>query len=407
MRPSLPIINETAVGDELTVFSVLLINHKNEISDITALVTAAEVYESLFKTFMSGRLVINDRVNLLNTLPIVGEERIRITLDCASAPGKKVVDFVVLSIENIDYAANLQGQDYVMFLVTPEAIRNELTSIAQSFRGEISDAAELVYKDHLKSSKKLTIEKTGGQSGQPLIIPRLKPADALTFLRRRAMSAETSCHLFLSFETTEGFTFATPEKMLSTSPVTRFMASHSVTKLFRPYDVLEVRHVKKVDFLEELRMGYYYSQATKFDLVGKNTELIDFKQEKDGQAWKKLEAKKRHTDQFIKDFSEQGSVQYLVPYDSLRKDRSISEVLGSKLAYAANFSQNQLEILVPGNLAVHAGSVIDLALPSPTAEAKETGPQISGKFLVAEVMHNVLNKRKIYSRLLLFKDSFN
>ena len=68
---------------------------------------------------------------------------------------------------------------------------------------------------------------------------------------------------------------------------------------------------------------------------------------------------------------------------------------------------NKLDIAVPGDLELRAGSVINVSIPSPSvnnSNVKED-KRTSGRYLVNSVSH-VLNRDKLKTRVTLTRDSY-
>lgn len=398
---------DTQAADAVTDFAVTLVNNANEAFSISDLVESVEIYQSMLNGFMTAKLVLWDRVNMLNTLPLRGEEQIILTLNSAASTEGRTFIFAITSIEEIDIADNLKSQTYCIFLASPEAIRNEIYLISQSYDSEISDIVKKVYTDHLQTKKNLTIEQTGGQGGEPTILAKMRPLEALKMLKNRAVSVETSGMAFFSFENSDGFVFGTPDKFYRSGfVVADYTLNHSATKLFAHRDIISISDIRKVDLFEELRHGYFYSEAVKFDLVNKTPTTVKFDISKDAK-WDTLHKGKRHSEKFLTEAGAAGAKRFLIAFDANRKDRSLAETIGQKQACLTNLAQTQIEINVPGNLDIGAGDIVNVQIPDTReSDSGQSQPEMSGKYLVCDVVHHFLGKIKAYTRLQLMKDSF-
>ena len=57
-------------------------------TDIKNLIVEFNIYESMFQPFVTGNVIINDATNLLNSLPIVGQEELELKFRTRGAARK-------------------------------------------------------------------------------------------------------------------------------------------------------------------------------------------------------------------------------------------------------------------------------------------------------------------------------
>ena len=79
-----------------------------------------------------------------------------------------------------------------------------------------------------------------------------------------------------------------------------------------------------------------------------------------------------------------------------------------KALYRLYFMEyNKLDIAVPGDLDLRAGSIINVSIPSPSVnkENVKEDKRMSGRYLVNSVSH-VLNRDKLKTRVTLTRDSY-
>ena len=63
---------------ELTVDSIILIDPEGEMIDLTAITTQIDIFESIDKSFLSGRINVIDALGIADDYKIVGQEHITI-----------------------------------------------------------------------------------------------------------------------------------------------------------------------------------------------------------------------------------------------------------------------------------------------------------------------------------------
>jgi hypothetical protein len=84
----------------------LEIEARGKLLDVSALVADLTIYEDIFSNTMSGYIVMVDALDLINTLPLVGEELLYVELETPSLKSKikKLsisISYLVLLIRNV------------------------------------------------------------------------------------------------------------------------------------------------------------------------------------------------------------------------------------------------------------------------------------------------------------------
>jgi len=193
--------------------------------DITDLVVAIDVNESIDLRIMTADMLITDGVGVLANLPLVGQEKVTFTIhkgaiDSAHKEWTKDLIFFVRSIENVS-KENDFTLSYQLRLVEEAYFLNSLNIVSQSYTGTISDIMTEIHDEFLigetnGEAKITTEEPTAGTF--KVIIPNWTPYAALKWLTRRARSEDNSpCYLFNTLF--DGMQLKSSRAMFDSTPI--------------------------------------------------------------------------------------------------------------------------------------------------------------------------------------------
>ena len=219
--------------------------HKKGYIDLKAAWSDFNIYEDLFQNYLTANITIIDGVGLLESLPIIGEETIHISVKTkgiarqrtpdGSLPGpfegsqnegKIDLKFRVVRVNNI-VKMNDQMLSYQLSLTSEEAIINLKQKVKKSaldpadFKpSKISDIVKRLYKGFFKEgraadAKPIFVEPTKNLTD--VIIPNQTPFRAFNFLATRAVSAGKHAmgSSFVFYENVRGFFFISIETLMA------------------------------------------------------------------------------------------------------------------------------------------------------------------------------------------------
>ena len=193
---------------EAIIFSVdgVALNLLNDVNLISI-----NIFEDIFKNGISGSIIFADTNNMIENLPIVGQE---IFAFRAVTPGleAEAIDFTenpfiiykVERSEDVSVSANIVE----LLFVSPESITNYRRRISKSYTDTIDNIVDDVLTNELliNTNKNIEIEPTVGN--RKIIAPNSNPFKFIEKLSREAISKNYggSPH-FLFFENKNGFHF--------------------------------------------------------------------------------------------------------------------------------------------------------------------------------------------------------
>ena len=204
--------------------SVVLTNHVGMKVDVKHIMLELNIYESIYKSAITGSIVIADEGNQIARMSIQGLERIAFHL---KTPG------VAYGKEDVIDASEETGEPYHIYKITDrkqlnrgvmtytlhfasrEFMRNIRTKVSQAYDGKYDRAVIDIMKDknYLDSRKKLHYEPTG--NANKIVIPNLPPFDAINMIARRSIADKSNGVGYYFYETTGGYYFRSWASMIT------------------------------------------------------------------------------------------------------------------------------------------------------------------------------------------------
>lgn len=216
--------------------SLVLVGENGEI-DLTYLMVELNIDEDLFSNVTSGSLVIGDSLNIITNLPVmegdlitgkfVRKENDPYVFDFD--PSDLDFTFEISHIESQEQT-NQDTQVIALFFTSGQWTDNLSRRISKSFyQMSFADMVKNIYDTHLTGGglkgelpiKPLVTSPTDGLWN--IIIPNLKPFEAIEFLKKRSIAFEATNFLF--WEDKDQFNFRPFSELLESDPVAEYFTS--------------------------------------------------------------------------------------------------------------------------------------------------------------------------------------
>ncbi len=398
--------------------------------DLTKVVTSWTLSESINAPYISGRMTIQESNNLLEDVPIRGEESLQITVTDFYGE-TKTYDFIVYAVDNIspDSSINDRMMKYTLDFTTIDKLNSDTKEIKRSFgKQKISDMAQSIFDEYYSNSKKrIEIEETDGE--QTLVIPSLRPDAAMQFLSRRAYSNRNKSSLYRFFETREKYFFCTHEYLIEKYGEFKGKTIEKRNRLFFNYSVLndntgpgqlkaqqavnDITYGKKADSFAEMKDGAYRRNVTELDIANRTriSRQYDYTSEyKDYKAPSDL--KLTHSQEFVDSYMPSAlapSTTLITDFAQIGQNRGEQdkpyqhyyENYTTKPAVDYHMNLNSFTIDINGQHEIYPGMVINLDLykfSNTLSGTRETDSERSGKYFVMGISHSF--KGDIYKQSL-------
>jgi hypothetical protein len=158
------------------------VNITNTISDI-------EIYEDLFKPYLTGRVAFVDYNKVVESINLGGDEKIKFTINKPGSDYDIVRTFYLDSLIN-STKGNEATESYFFHMIEDIEYEGNTVNINKFYEGKPSTIISNILKEYTGSD--LTSIDITKESSEPLkvIIPNLDPIDSISWLRKKAITAQ-------------------------------------------------------------------------------------------------------------------------------------------------------------------------------------------------------------------------
>ncbi len=164
------------------------------IVDISKIMLEMNIYEDLFSNYITGTITVMDSLDLIQYVPLLGEEKLQITY---KTPG---IDDAIGLVDNIFYVTKItdritvkEGQQaYIIHFMSEEGYCDAHVKLARGFKGNLATIAKQIFNDfdslavNEAVSKKIVIEDTA--NAFQILVPNWSPFKTLNWVASRSTS---------------------------------------------------------------------------------------------------------------------------------------------------------------------------------------------------------------------------
>jgi hypothetical protein len=413
--------------------------------NISDMVDSIHIYESMFKTFVTGEMVIIDKYNIISKLNITGNEYVKIKFGTLGSEHPIDMMLVVSKIKDKS-ELNPQFIKYTFTLVSEGFLKNQRTKISKSYFGSFSDMAEDIFDENFPVYDTLFIEKTEDTNNR-LIIPNISPADAMNMITSFAVGESPNAS-YLFFQTTKQYNFRSTASIIGDRPpkerVYKFEHPFTVNKEVSKLDstaaqmmnITEFKLINDFDLLKSTSIGSLGSRLIEHDIYNKAIYRRGFQVLKNkypdpiesdedskyinlnenyvypyGSVEEENSNLSSFVDSYINVVSSAREGQYAddigeqpkerSPYDQLPYDTTIlnrnSELTSLMLLRA--------KIKIPGISGLQAGDVIEISKSILVDLDHEPDDKMSGKWIIESISHQITTKYECI--MYIIRDSYD
>ena len=262
--------------------------------DLIPLFVELTIEESLFRSSLTGSIILADSFNVPEKLPIVGEETLDIDIALSGVDGREGEAGIHIKpppmhVNSIDsrYMTKPKAQNFTLDLVSEQLMSSMHSKISKSYSGKrISDMVSDIYYTYLNdgsnSSNQLNIEST--ERTESLIIPNLSPLDAISWLSNRAQPRNSNnATNYVFFETIDGSSFISINTLSEVEPFWKFIFkprsddAAGVENLAKGIQKINKYYfLKQFDKMQNIEDGFYAAKLITHDIVRKKIIQHDY-----------------------------------------------------------------------------------------------------------------------------------
>lgn len=401
--------------------------------DLRPVMVELNIFMDLFATVMSGNLVIEDATNIFAYFPSVGNEFLIISLDKPglNAPLNKTFRIYSKSKTNIQRQTK---QNIRIDFCSEEMLISKTSTFSKTYSGMlISDMVNDITNTHFNAAP-ATMEPTTGI--QTLTIPHYTPMQALNWLASKATSSYVGAS-YMFYENGNGFAFQSMQKLMDVSQPTRIYNYNtknvSMQQIMDMYDVATYHVIDTPNTLDSLingrnsgilltfdplRLKYSEGALNADDLFASSIKLGGEKPYNNYQNSlnKTMADAYASYRKFYPTNAGQNNSQE-APYIAQRTNYTSMDThrwLMQRNAQMMQMLNVRLKLVVPGDVRMNVGDVIQFNMPSIESQTGSTqgslqrklDPFYTGLFMITAIRHRVTVPR-FETVLEICKDSFN
>jgi hypothetical protein len=440
---------------DFIIEQIKLVSHTGAEHELSFIRDELRIYADLYSSTMSGSISVNDAVDLPQLIPLLGEEKIKITFTrpnvtvdpIAGEMGVTVtedildsidMEFIIYKLGNRELSKD-KLQKYTLYFTTQERLNDIRTIVGKSFKDKpFHEVVEIIYDESIKDgskgakAKELIVEPT--RYSQNFIACNKRPIELIQQICSRAISDEGNGSSYVFYEDQENFNFITLSKLVQGEVKEQYV--YNLANVHRPEgglikaqdiaadlrSVQEYEFTKEFDIIDKANKGLYGSRLMTYDLYRQKIDEVEFDYQEAFKTYPHLDANDVHTLEAeifgypdahfmcMETDKEQDTVPYIAENDPDLKPRYIEESVQVRKHQQNLLDYRKCQVVVSGDPRRKPGDVVEFKLPSAMGNLSEEYPKeddkyLSGKYLVMAVCHVLLKNR--YSMIMeLVKDSF-
>jgi hypothetical protein len=392
------------------ITAIELVSSTGYTTNIKFMVQDFNLYESIFNAVVSGDMRVWDGNNILTDFSLHGNEYLIVRFTKADLrPIEKY--FRIYKISNVSMR-NLNTFEYMIYFCSEEFILNQQKRISKSYKNITnSQIVEDILTTYLSINEKKIVNIEETVLPQSLIIPNLKPFEAINWISTFSLNSKLSS-AFVFYENIEGFNFRSLASMFQEEAVKKLQVTaknvqteedKNYTNTFTP-DRYEFPQL--FDILKTISTGGYSSQMLAINPLGREHATLRYDSvEGNFDQLNKFIPYNDATNRFNETLTD-GST-YLRYFPTFQ-GALVDDWLLQRASQFSLLNSMQMNIQIPGDPELRSGSVIDIEFPffqpiDAPSKTEEDGLK-SGKYLITGIRHRIIDSLYI-SYLELSKDS--
>ena len=272
--------NDNFISKVAKVNAISIFSHKGVGSDILKNVLEINIFESIYLNNFTGTLDIIDALDMVQFLPIIGEETLYINISLPSIDNTLDMEFKDLRIYKITDRKIISDktQTYKLWFTSPETITNHENKICKSWSQKTTDRIVKDAFSVLKSTKTFNVETTIGAHNY--ISSNFSPFQVLNYLASKRSINANKLSDFVFFENfdldkkTTKFNFVSLGTLCASAPVATLtynptIASNLTGGNVQPHNMGDISFSKGFDIIESKLSGMYNQTYIYYDLLRK------------------------------------------------------------------------------------------------------------------------------------------
>lgn len=429
---------------DIQIDEIVIIDRAGSEIDVHAMLIELNLFEDIFANFLYGNIVLSDGQGLIEKLPIIGDEYLRIK---CGTPGFGEEDtfyrtFRVYAVGDRNIVASDRLQQYTLHFCSPEAIADTLLPFSKTYSGRVDDVAATIFQDYLQMPRNLfgvTDNKQLSESENTtnlLVLgktsnsikftsPMWTPVESINWLASKSLPEQGKGANYLFFETNKQFVFGSVEQLVETQLNKNVLMEHYIytpanvmdddrdtnflytrPSLDKSYRIVESFNIENnFNTLSNLQNGYFANKLFKFDVIKKDYTTHDFDYVAQFEDYKHIETIEGRSGGsfFPADTLRNPDTKMMVYpshpelYTGVKDNASdmIENTLQNRISLLNDLNNYKINMTVNGRSDIEVGGIVRFDFPSitpkdsNTLESDGTDKYLSGLYLITAIRHKI------------------
>jgi len=415
---------------DVTVKKVAIFSSTGVVMDIDSFLLEINLFEDIYRPCLRGNISLSDSRNLIELLPIIGEELLLLEFVTPTLEQSVKKIFRITGIENRAIVRDKNTQVYTLNFVSAEIIYNVNLPIFKKFEGLISDVIGFVFSNYISQNKELDISGSipkelsttelrilvESKNKVKFVSPGWSPFKIIDWLASKAIPVEGKACNFLFFESNKAFYLTTIEYLFDTARknnlyIGKYSLSvpnvrESTTPNFQRdfFIINNFSQPNGIDVFKNYTNGYLASRLITLDLNNKVYEPIDYDHTEKYFDYAHADANPNPFFSLSQEEIIRNPLTNISYYPVQPKlftgfndnvSEKIKDVYGNRKSNLIDLMQFRVNITISGRTDIEVGSMLYLSFPGlkpadeSTTESEYEDPLYSGYYLITAIQHMI------------------
>ena len=315
------------------------------------------------------------------------------------------------SVKNVTTSSSKQVA--TLEFLSVEAIINETSRINQRFTGNVTDTVKKLLKDKKGIKTKKNLDSDQATNSYSFVGNLKRPFDTIQWLCSKSQSSKDGCG-FLFFETLDGYVFKSIESLLDGKAV-EYKKSETPDES-SGLTILENNLNQTSDIGMSCRMGMYANKTIYINIDNATLKTVDYRIEslKLKKPPKLPNGLEKNPTRLMLRVLDKCALQKGSKKKEIQKENELAIYQSKSYARANLIFSQSMSVSIPFNPELRAGQMLDLRFPlrksegddqDKTTYGNESDDDVSGKYLISELKHNIGGNRA-NTEVTLIRDAF-
>ena len=315
------------------------------------------------------------------------------------------------SVKNVTTSSSKQFA--TLEFLSVEAIINETSRVNQRFTGNVTDTVKKLLKNKKGIETKKNLDSDQATNSYSFVGNLKRPFDTIQWLCSKTQSSKDGTG-FLFFETLDGYVFKSIESLLDGEAV-EYKKSETPDES-SGLTILENNLNQTSDIGMSCRMGMYANKTIYINIDNATLKTVDYRIEslKLKKPPKLPNGLEKNPTRLMLRILDKCALQKGSKKDEIQKENELAIYQSKSYARANLIFSQSMSVSIPFNPELRAGQMLDLRFPlrksegddqEKTTYGTESDDDVSGKYLISELKHNIADNRA-NTEVTLIRDAF-